>query len=323
MKRIGLVFVALAALFLSPVNVSAQDAQDNRVTMKIWPDGAPNSSGPNARDAGFEPILVIYKAQEPNGLAVLGLPGGGYAMLSKSHEAHDFYKFYNSIGVTYAVLEYRLPNEHSEIPLSDVQKAMTILRGMSEELGFTKLGIQGCSAGGHLASTAATHYTSPENRPDFQILFYPVITMDKSFTHISSHDLLLGQDASEELEVKFSNEKQVTSDTPPAIIFHSTDDRLVPVENSIRYYQALVANRVSASMHLYPRGSHGWGAGDNFAYKAQWTSELEAWLNNEILRPQGQGGFGGFPGGFGGFGGGFPGGGFPGGGAPAGAPAQR
>lgn len=316
MKKICLRFTALAAALVLSLSILAQDG---KVTMKIWPDGAPNSSGPNARDAGFEPILTIYPAEEPNGLAVLGLPGGGYAMLSKTHEAHDFYQFYNSIGVTYAVLEYRLPNEHNEIPLSDVQKAMTILRAKAEELGFTKLGIQGCSAGGHLASTTATHYTSPENRPDFQILFYPVITMDKSFTHISSHDLLLGENASEELEIKFSNEKQVTTDTPPAIIFHSTDDGLVPVENSIRYYQALVANKVSASMHLYPRGSHGWGAGNFFAYREQWTSELEAWLKNEILKPQRQGGMGGFPGGFGGF----PGGGFPGGGAPAGAPAQR
>mgnify|MGYP003291865768 CR=1 FL=1 len=271
-----------AMAVLSVVSLCAF-AQDGKVVMKIWPDGAPNSSGPDARDAGFEPILTIYKASEPNGLAVLGLPGGGYAMLSKSHEAHDFNSFYNGFGVTYAVLEYRLPNAHKEIPLSDVHQAMRILRGMADELGFSKLGVQGCSAGGHLASTAATHYAA-ETRPDFQILFYPVITMDKSITHMSSHDLLLGENASEEDEVLFSSEKQVTSDTPPAFILHSTDDRLVPVENSIRYYQALTANGVPAAMHIYPRGGHGWGAGDFFAYKAQWTSELEKWLNAEILK---------------------------------------
>ncbi len=280
-SRLGL-FAVLAMMMFS-VSVFSQETQDNRIVIKIWPDGAPNSSGPDARDAGFEPVLVIYKAQEPNGLAVLGLPGGGYAMLSKSHEAHDFNTFYNSIGVTYAVLEYRLPNAHKDIPLSDVHKSINILKGMAQELGFTKLGIQGCSAGGHLASTAATHYTA-ETRPDFQILFYPVITMDKSFTHISSHDLLLGENASEEDEILFSNEKQVTSDTPPAFILHCSDDNLVPVENSIRYYQTLVANKVSATLHIYPRGGHGWGAGNFFAYKAQWTSELERWLNAEILR---------------------------------------
>ena len=277
MNRIALRLAVAAAMLMVSVNVMSQD---NRTVLKVWPDGAPNSSGPDARDAGFEPQLIIYKAQEPNGIAVLGLPGGGYAMLSKSHEAHDFHSFYNSIGVTYAVLEYRLPNAHSDIPLSDVHQAIKILRGMAADLGFTKLGIQGCSAGGHLASTAATHYTA-ETRPDFQILFYPVITMDKSFTEMGTHNLLLGENASEEDEILFSNEKQVTSDTPPALILHSSDDRLVPVENSIRYYQALVANKVPASIHIYPRGGHGWGIGNFFAYKAQMTSEIEKWLKTE------------------------------------------
>lgn len=292
MKRLALRLAAVATVLVLSLNVMAQD---NKTVMKIWPNGAPNSSGPGARDEGFEPILTIYKAAEPNGLVVLGLPGGGYAMLSKSHEAHDFYSFYNSIGVTYAVLEYRLPNAHKDIPLSDVHQSIRILRGMAGELGMKKLGVQGCSAGGHLASTAATHYTE-DTRPDFQILFYPVITMDKSFTHISSHDLLLGENASEEDEILFSNEKQVTKDTPAAFILHSSDDRLVPVENSIRYYQALVANNVSATMHIYPVGGHGWGIGDRFQYKPQWTAELEQWLKEEILKekPAGFGGFGGF-----------------------------
>lgn len=278
MKRIILSFAALLAAAAVSLQVSAQE----KIVLKVWPDGAPNTNESVGKDAGFEAQLTIFKAQEPNGVAILALPGGGYAMLSKTHEAFDMNAWYNSIGVTYAVLEYRLPHGHKYVPLSDVQQSLRILRGMSEELGFTKLGVQGCSAGGHLASTAATHYDA-ETRPDFQILFYPVISMDKSITHMSSHDLLLGENATEEDEIEFSSEKQVTPDTPPAFILHSTDDGLVPVENSIRYYQALVANKVSASMHIYPRGNHGWGFGPWFKYKDQWTAEVEKWINEEIV----------------------------------------
>ncbi len=279
-----------ATLFAAALLSLQAFAQTEPVVVKVWPDGAPNTNESTGNDAGFEPTLTIFKAQNPNGLALLALPGGGYAMLSKTHEALDFNKFYNSIGVTYAVLEYRLPHGHKDIPLSDVHQAIRILRGMAEELGFTKLGVQGCSAGGHLASTAATHYDEA-TRPDFQILFYPVITMDKSITHISSHDLLLGEDASEEDEILFSSEKQVTADTPPALILHSSDDGLVPVENSIRYYQALVASKVSASIHIYPVGNHGWGSGPWFLYHDQCMAEIEKWLNDEILNPRPKGPF--------------------------------
>lgn len=148
-------------------------------------------------------------------------------------------------------------------------------------MAYSKVGIMGASAGGHLASTAATHYTAG-TRPDFQILFYPVISMDLSNCHKGSRDNLLGKSPSEELVRLYSNELQVTGDTPPAFIMHSSDDGAVPVSNSVSYYLALVKNKVPASLHTYPIGGHGWGFRDSFTYKRQWTGELEKWLR-EIL----------------------------------------
>ena len=178
----------------------------------------------------------------------------------------------------YAVLKYRLPNGHYEVPLEDVHEAMRILKERAEKYGFTKLGIAGCSAGGHLAATAATHFTGPENRPDFQILFYPVITVDPAFTHAGSSHFLLGDNPPKALLDEYSNEKKVTPDTPPAFIMANSDDRAVPCENSLRYYEALRANGVSAALHIYPEGGHGWADHLDFAYREAWMNDLRIWL---------------------------------------------
>ena len=144
-----------------------------------------------------------------------------------------------------------------------------------------RIGIMGASAGGHLASTAATHYTA-ETRPDFQILLYPVVSMNPTLTHKGSHDNLLGKNPSKESEALYSNELQVKADTPPAFIIHSSNDEAVPVANSINYYMELIKNKIPASLHTYPIGGHGWGFHDSFPYKRQWTEELEQWLKKEI-----------------------------------------
>lgn len=256
------------------------------IEIKVWPNGAPNDNGITEEKNGDtdspsytkETILYVYPAKKGNGMVIVACPGGGYSHLAMAHEGKSMADWFNSQGITYAVLRYRMPNGHNEVPLSDSQQALRIMRQHAQEWNVKKLGIMGSSAGGHLASTTATHFTDAETRPDFQILFYPVITMDPAYTHMGSHDNLLGKNPSKELEQKYSNELQVTPQTPPAFILHSSDDTAVPVANSVNYYTALVKNKVPASLHTYPVGGHGWGYRDSFPYKRQWTGELEKWL---------------------------------------------
>ena len=236
------------------------------------------------QDFKKDPAITVYTPKNPTGKTVLMCPGGGYSHQASAHEGHDMADWYNSQGITYAVLKYRLPYGDSAIPLADAEQAMRILRKYADDLGVDpkKIGIAGASAGGHLASTLATHYSSPETRPDFQILFYPVISMDAGKTHMGSRNNLLGKNPSEELVALYSNELQVTPDTPKAFIILSSDDGAVPPANSIDYYSALLSNKVKASLHTYPVGGHGWGFRDRFPYKSQWTGELEKWLREEI-----------------------------------------
>lgn len=256
------------------------------IEVKVWPDGAPQTNEMTKQEKNgplfvAEPTLTVYPAKKGNGLAIVACPGGSYSHLSMESEGKDLAAWLNSQGITYAVLMYRMPNSgHYDVPLSDAQEALRIMRRHADEWNVHRLGIMGFSAGGHLASTVATHYVDSETRPDFQILFYPVITMDTGFTHMGSHNNLLGKNPSEELERKYSNELQVNDQTPPAFILHCTDDSVVPVANSIAYYTSLVKDGVSAAMFIYPSGGHGWGYKDSFPYKRQWTGELERWLRD-------------------------------------------
>lgn len=265
-------FVAISSLIIA----------QKPIEIKLWPEGTPNNNGITKQEKGgpiyvAEPTLYVYPAKNPNGLAIIACPGGGYYNLATSHEGHDMAAWFNNQGITYSVLIYRMPNGNNEVPLSDAHQAIRVLRSRAKEWNIEKTGIMGSSAGGHLASTAATHFEQ-DTRPDFQILFYPVITMDERYTHMGSRYGLLGKSPSKELIDKYSNEKQVTSQTPPAFIMHSSDDKVVPVENSINYYMALIKNGVPASLHTYPIGGHGWGYNESFTYKRQWTGELEKWL---------------------------------------------
>ena len=257
-------------------------------TVQVWPDGAPNAftydsyadpQGEKYKDA----LLEIYPARNPNGYCVLVCPGGGYAMLSMTHEGRDIKDWLNARGFTCCMLQYRMPRGHHDVPLSDVQQSMRIIRGR-EDLGVTHIGVMVFSAGGHLASTAATHYMDAATRPDFQILVYPVITFEKPYTHNGSVYGLLGENPSQEMLDLYSNQKHVTPDTPPAFILAASDDWLVPVKNSLMYYEALIENKVSVSMHIYPTGGHGFGLGDNYIYKSEWSAELERWLNTVVIR---------------------------------------
>jgi acetyl esterase/lipase len=248
----------------------------------LWPDGAPNSSGLTGEEQQLEngrignitrPTITVYHPENPNGMTVIMCPGGGYFRLAINHEGHDMAQWFNAQGITYAVLKYRMPNGNPEVPLSDIEQAVRIIRQQAPEwkLNPDKTGVMGASAGGHLASTLATHYTDNTTRPDFHILLYPAISMLDS-----QRSSLLGENPSEELKRKYSNEIHVTKNTPPAFITFSTDDRLAI--HAIKYYSALLEHNVQACLHAYPTGGHGWGFLDTFLYKRQWTEELEKWL---------------------------------------------
>lgn len=258
------------------------------IEIPLWPNGTPNSNELKGDEQELEknrisnvtsPTLTVYLPQKSNGMTIVMCPGGGYLRLAMDHEGHDMASWFNNQGITYAVLKYRMPNGHSEVPLSDAEQAIRIIRQHSEDWSIDpdKVGIMGASAGGHLASTLATHF-SKDTRPDFQILLYPVITMSTEYRHTGSRDRLIGKKPNEATVKLYSNELQVSLQTPPAFIVLSSDDNTVPAQNSIDYYLALLKNKVSATMHIYPIGGHGWGFKDDFIYKRQWTEELEKWL---------------------------------------------
>ena len=269
-------------------------ASNPPVEIMVWPEGAPSDTGidVNAEAESNQfvtsvstPVLYVYPASKPNGTAVVMLPGGGYAGLAMYHEGSDMADWFNSMGITYAVLKYRMPNGHTEVPLSDAEEAMRIVRRHAADWGVdpASVGVMGASAGGHLATTLATHYSSDETRPDFQILFYPVVSMRDDITHHYSRELLMGKNPTSVEIDRLSNELQVNARTPKAFIMLSADDEAVPVANSLRYFQALTDAGVHSAMHVYPSGGHGWGYRDSFPYKPVWTSELREWLRQEVI----------------------------------------
>lgn len=236
--------------------------------------------GDQLKDDAADARLYVYLPQVPTGEAVVICPGGGYAFLSMDSEGRDFAPWFNSNGIAAVVLKYRLPKQRSAVPLSDAEQAMRIVRQHAAEWGInpSKVGIMGSSAGGHLASTLSTHYSSKETRPDFQILLYPVITMDKNFTHKGTHDNLITANASVGMEEKYSNEKHVTDDTPRAFIVMASTDRVVPVKNGLTYVQALTDHNVPVSLHMYPKGYHGFGYNASYKDADIWHKELMRWL---------------------------------------------
>ena len=239
-------------------------------------------STPKPFDIEQPSLRVFLPAPElATGRAVVACPGGGYSGLAVNHEGYDWAPYFNKQGIALIVLKYRMPKGDRTLPISDAEAAMKMVRDSADvwNLNPNDIGIMGSSAGGHLASTIATH--APEAlRPNFQILFYPVITMDKSFTHMGSHDNLLGKDASADLEKEFSNEKQVTKETPRAFIVYSDDDKVVPPANGVNYYLALNKKGVPSVLHIYPIGGHGWGIREDFLYKSEMQNELTSWLRS-------------------------------------------
>ena len=236
--------------------------------------------GSDVKDDAADARLYVRLSKQPTGQAIVICPGGGYHGLAIDNEGFNFAPWFNDNGISVIILKYRMPKQRNTVPLSDTEQAMRIVRQHAKQWNIDahNIGIMGSSAGGHLASTLATHYSSEETRPDFQVLLYPVITMDPSFTHKGTHDNLIGQNPSDELVNKYSNEKQVTDQTPRAFIVTSAADNLVPVKNSMTYVQALIDHKVPVSFHIYPYGFHGFGSNMGFKDADIWLPELMRWL---------------------------------------------
>jgi acetyl esterase/lipase len=242
------------------------------------------------------PSLTVYlpPQQKANGTAVIICPGGGYAVLAASHEGSDVAKQFNEMGIAAFVLKYRIPDEKTMInkeigPLQDAQRAIKIVRENAAQWNInpSRVGIMGFSAGGHLASTAGTHFATAwiENknnislRPDFMILIYPVISFSDAIGHIGSRENLIGKVPSAEKIEQYSNELQITSKTPAAFLVHAGDDNVVKVQNSINFYEAEQKNNIGAELHIYPKGGHGFGM-NNPTTKDLWMERLRNWIDS-------------------------------------------
>ncbi len=268
------------------IMASASYAQDYHI--KIWDNStAPSSNGLTGDDDNFKSGQVrnttsaemwIYKAGEnATGQAVVFFPGGGYSNLSIGN-GHNEAKWFASIGVTAAVVKYRLPNGHPEVPGDDACEALRIMRSMAEELGVDpgKIGVAGTSAGGYLAATVGT---TGKMKPDFMILFYPVISADKDKRHAGTFSELLGKERADSPEAQnYSLEKRIDTTTPPSLIFHCDDDTIVPAVNSALFYAGLKNYGIKSTLHIYPSGGHGWGMNTKFRYYEDWQKAVIDWL---------------------------------------------
>lgn len=249
----------------------------------------------------------LYFPKKPNGQMVVVCPGGGYKIVSSYNEGLYVADWFLNRGITVCVVKYRMPFGHWEVPLSDVQNAFRYCRSHAAEWGVSQIGVMGFSAGGHLAASATNLYVDDVTKPDFSILIYPVISLDKTYTHQGTRKGLLGEDEywdnrdrkvdefiaaqkqHEDLINAYSLDKHVTSGTPVTFLAHCTDDKTVPVAHSINYYVQLLNCKVPVEMHIYPKGGHGWGFSaekfvgkgkDKFAYaRGDFEASLERWLD--------------------------------------------
>lgn len=295
--------IIVMTLLASSISATAQTVID------LYPGTAPNSvrnSVQEKKDQNEQNQIYYSKVTRPTleihlperatatGAAVVICPGGGYSFVSYTNEGTDIAKAFNKIGVAAFILKYRLPSDETMKdktvgPLQDAQQAIKTVRLKSSEwhIDPRRVGIVGFSAGGHLASTAGTHYAHaviPNDekvslRPDFMILGYPVISMGDSLTHQGSKDNLLGKNAAPAQEKAFSNDQQVDRNTPPTFLFHCGDDNVVKVQNSLRFYESCLKNGVPAEMHIYPFGGHGFGLNNRKA-DDRWMDRVENWMHS-------------------------------------------
>jgi acetyl esterase/lipase len=261
-------------------------------TIVLWPDGAPGALGKDEADI---PTVTIYLPApfQATGAAIVVCPGGSYARLAVDHEGHQVARLLTSRGVAAFILRYRLgPRYHHPAMQQDVLQAIRYVRFNADEFGVRKdrIGVMGFSAGGHLASTAATLFDAGNlasvapidrvsSRPDFAVLVYPVIVMGQEITHKASQTNLLGEHPAPDLVAKLSTDKQVTSNTPPTFLFHTTEDAGVVPENSVQFYLALRKAAVPAELHIFQKGEHGVGLAPNDQALRVWPELLFTWMN--------------------------------------------
>lgn len=294
------VLVAVVVLSLSAQVFGQVEA---RVEL-LWPNGAPQAKG----DAdGDRPSITIYlpPKEKATGAAVVICPGGGYGHLAIDHEGHQIARWLNSFGVAGFILKYRHRNSGAgyghPVPLMDAQRAISMVRARAAEFEVdpARIGILGFSAGGHLASTAATHFHTGRTdtadaidrvscRPDFAVLVYPVISLTERFTHVGSRTNLLGRDGDAELIRQLSNELHVTPQTPPTFLLHTNEDTAVPAENSVYFYLALRKAKVPAELHIYEKGQHGVGLGAAAGAVGTWPRRCEEWMRGRGLLEKAQ-----------------------------------
>lgn len=274
------------------------------VVLLLWSGTAPLAVGNSKWD---QPNLTVHMASKPNGAAVVICPGGGYGNLANDHEGKQVAEYFNGLGVHAFVLQYRIAKEDrkgplGKAPLLDAQRAIRMVRSMAAEKKFDpqRVGLMGFSAGGHLASTAGTHFDEGDAaakdpidrvscRPDFLILAYPVISMEQGVTHGGSRKNLFGDKPTDEQIAEFSNDRKVTDKTPPTFLFHTNEDTAVVPENSVRFYLACKKAKVPVELHIYEKGRHGVGLGRDPKWTGgetstgTWPDRLTDWLKSRKI----------------------------------------
>ncbi len=292
--KLNIFLVLIICLFIIPVGASAQDGADE--VKLLWKDGAPDAKGDTVLD---KPTLTVFLPgqEKATGTGVVIFPGGGYSHLAMGKGGYKVARWFNNLGIAAFVVKYRLGMRyHHPSQLMDGNRAVQMVRKNAQQWDVNpdKVGIMGFSAGGHLASTVGTHFDTGDpdssdpfktysSRPDFMILIYPVITMKKDFTHMGSRMHLLGEDPDPGLVQKMSNETQVTDQTPPTFLVHTSNDSGVPVKNSVQFYTALRNAGVPAEMHVYEDGPHGFGLAEQYDLLSGWTDLCENWLKHRGL----------------------------------------
>lgn len=268
---------ALTALLFATVSFTA--CAQKPIVMNLWNGSAPNDNGDSQDTARI--TVYLPDRSEATGKAVVICPGGGYSHLAINHEGYDWAPFFNNMGIAAIILKYRMPHGNCEVPVADAEEAIRLVRRNAQawNIKTDEVGIMGSSAGGHLASTLATH-SKGDAKPDFQILFYPVITMMPDITHKGSHDNFLGKDAKKKDEKLYSNDAQVSRATPRAFIALADDDHTVLPVNGVNYYIELYRHDVPASLHVYPSGGHGFGMRERFKFHNEMELELKSWLRS-------------------------------------------